>query len=160
TPMRPMQGRAGAALPALAPSQPPRPPFVTPSEPPWPPTPAGEGSVPPFLPNPHLTPTPTQSQSGGEFKPSGPAPGGPSEAAPIPITLAQDEKQLLPDPLSGSEPRTDEVQALPHPTPPQPNEGVQAMEGKVRRLEELLMRLASAERKSISGNLFQNPSGP
>ena len=34
------------------------------------------------------------------------------------------------------------------------------MEEKVRRLEERLMRLASAERKSISGNLFQNPAGP
>jgi len=34
------------------------------------------------------------------------------------------------------------------------------MEEKVRRLEELLMRLAGAERKSISGNLFQNPAGP
>ena len=31
---------------------------------------------------------------------------------------------------------------------------------KVRRLEELLTRLTSAERKSISSNLFQNPSGP
>ena len=31
---------------------------------------------------------------------------------------------------------------------------------KVRRLEELLTRLTSAERKSISSNLFQNPAGP
>ena len=75
TPIGPMQGRARAALSALAPSQPPRPPFVTPNEPPRPPTPAGEESVPP-LPNPLLPPTPTQSQGGGESKPSGPAPGG------------------------------------------------------------------------------------
>ena len=106
--------------------------FVIPSQPPRPPT--GEGSVPqPWL-NSLTTPTPTQSQGGGELKPSGPAPGGPSEAAPISITLAHDEKQPLLDPLSGSGPRTDEVRVLPRPTPPQPNEGVQAMEEKVRRL--------------------------
>ena len=73
TPMGPMHGRAGAALPALAPSQPPRPLFVTPSQPPRPlfvtpsqpprrPTPAGEGSIPQPRPSSLTTPTPTQSQ--------------------------------------------------------------------------------------------------
>jgi hypothetical protein len=36
-PMGSIQGRAGAALPVLTPSQPPRP-LLTPSQPPWPPT--------------------------------------------------------------------------------------------------------------------------
>ena len=152
----PMQGQARVSHPAPAPSQPPIPLFITPSEPPRPPTSVGEGSVPQFLPDPLLTPTPTQPAGGGEIKPSGPAPGGP---APTPIIPAQDGKQLLPDSLSGRGPRTDEVQVLPQPTPPQPNDR-QVMEEKFRQLEVLLTRLTSAERKSSPSNLFQNPAGP
>ena len=131
TPMGPMHGRAGAALPALVPTQPPGQFFVMPSQPPRPPTFAGEGSMPQPGLNSLTTPTPMQSQGGGEVRPSGPAPGGPREAAPISITLAHDEKEPLLDPLSGSGPRTDEVRLLPRPPPPQPNERTQAMEERL-----------------------------